>query len=89
MDRFYQRRGPGLYMCYVETDDVPGLAARLRERNARFSDSEDRPPEAGLFIHPASLHGMLMGVSATNYAWVWSGRPDLAGDGAATTYRAH
>lgn len=89
MDRFYKRRGPGLYMCYVETDDVVGLAERLRARNARFTDNADRPPEDGLFIHPTALHGMLMGVSKTNFAWVWSGRPELAGEGAAERYRAH
>ncbi|MCC6388364.1 MAG: VOC family protein [Dehalococcoidia bacterium] len=89
MDRFYQRRGPGLYMCYIETDDVPALAARLRARDARFTDNADRPPEDGLFIHPSALHGMLMGVSKTNFAWVWSGRPELAGEGAAARYRAH
>jgi catechol 2,3-dioxygenase-like lactoylglutathione lyase family enzyme len=89
MDRFYHRRGPSLYMCYVETDDVAGLAARLRAINARFSDSEDRPPETGLFIHPSALFGMLMGVSLTHYAWVWSGRPDLAPAGAAESYSAH
>lgn len=89
MDRFYHRRGPGLYMCYAEADDVAAIALRLRERNARFTDSEDRPPETGLFIHPTSLHGMLMGISRTNYAWVWSGRPELAGEGAAESYGAH
>lgn len=89
MDRFYKKRGPSLYMCYVETDDVPALAMRLRAAGARFTDSEDRPPETGLFIHPSALCGMLMGVSRTNYAWVWSGRPELAGEGAAESYRAH
>ncbi len=89
MDRFYHRRGPSLYMCYVETGDVAGLAAWLRQQGARFTDSEDRPPETGLFIHPSALYGMLMGVSRTNYAWVWSGRPELAGEGAAASYRAH
>lgn len=89
MDRFYKKRGPSLYMCYVETDDVPALAERLRGANARFSDSADRPPETGLFIHPATLYGMLMGVSQTNYAWVWSGHPELAGPGALESYQAH
>jgi len=89
MDRFFQRRGAGLYMCYAEVDDVPALAERLRSHGARFTDSEDRPPETGLFIHPASLHGMLMGISRTDYAWVWSGHPELAGAGAAESYRAH
>jgi catechol 2,3-dioxygenase-like lactoylglutathione lyase family enzyme len=89
MDRFFQRRGPGLYMCYAETDDVEALAARLRNRGARFAQSEDRPADTGLFIHPSALHGMLMGISRTNYAWVWSGHPELAGQGAAESYRAH
>ncbi len=81
MQRFYEKRGASLYMCFIETDDVMALAARLQESDARFVHSEpDRAPEAGLFIHPSSLHGMLMGVSLTNYAWVWSGRPDLAGE---------
>ena len=35
-----------------------------------------------------SIEGMLMGVSRTNYAWVWSGRPDLAG-AEADAYAAH
>lgn len=89
MARFYHRRGPGLYMCYIETDDVLALGERLRARNARFTDNADRPSADGLFIHPTSLHGMLMGVSKTNFAWVWSGRPELAGEGAAERYRAH
>lgn len=89
MDRFYKRRGASLYMCYIETDDVPALANRLKARGDRYTASEDRPAETGLFIHPSALFGMLMGVSLTNYAWVWSGRPELAGEGAAETYRAH
>lgn len=82
MDRFFLRRGPSLYMCYLEMDDVTLLAERLRKRGARFEAGEDRPADTGLFIHPASLHGVLLGVSRTNYAWVWSGRPELAGAGA-------
>ncbi|MCC7363244.1 MAG: hypothetical protein IT303_02640 [Dehalococcoidia bacterium] len=88
MDRFYHRRGPSLYMCYIEMDDVELLAGRLRARGARFTQSEDRPASTGLFIHPTALHGMLLGVSRTNYAWVWSGHPELAGEGA-EHYRNH
>ena len=82
MDRFFQKRGPSLYMCYAETPDVQALAARLKEIGARFAQAEDAPPESGLFIHPSALDGMLMGISWTNYAWAWSGRPELAGEGA-------
>jgi hypothetical protein len=31
-----------------------------------------------MFIHPSALCGMLMGISRTNEAWKWSGRPELA-----------
>ncbi len=77
MNRFFQKRGASLYMCYIETDDVLALAERLRANNARFTDGEDRAAEVGLFIHPTSLFGMLMGVSVKDYAWSWSGRPEL------------
>jgi catechol 2,3-dioxygenase-like lactoylglutathione lyase family enzyme len=89
MHRFYQKRGPSLYMCYIETDDVMRLASRLKARNMRYAHSEDRAEDAGLFIHPSGLFGMLMGVSRTNFAWVWSGRPELAGSGAAEIHREH
>jgi hypothetical protein len=35
-----------------------------------------------MFIHPTALHGVLMGISRTNWAWTWSGHPELAGAGA-------
>jgi catechol 2,3-dioxygenase-like lactoylglutathione lyase family enzyme len=89
MDRFFQKRGPSLYMCYAETPDVQALAERLKGNGARFAQAEDAPPESGLFIHPSSLDGMLMGISRTNYAWAWSGRPELAGEGAAQFTGGH
>jgi hypothetical protein len=82
MHRFFQRRGPSLYMCYIETDDVMELAGRLKAKGLRYAHSEARAEDAGLFIHPSALYGMLMGVSRTNFAWTWSGRPELAGPGA-------
>lgn len=83
MDRFFKRRGASLYMCFAETADVEGLAERLRAHEARFGAAEDRPPESGLFIHPAALGGAFLGVSRAGDAWLWSGRPDLAGEASA------
>lgn len=85
MDRFYQKRGPSLYMCYIEVEDVMALAGRIEAQNLRYNLSAGQPEGTGLFIHPSALFGMLMGVSKTNYAWSWSGHPELAGPGA----RAH
>jgi catechol 2,3-dioxygenase-like lactoylglutathione lyase family enzyme len=79
MGRFAAKRGQSLYMCYVETDDVPGIIERLERRGDRFARRRDEHNPEGLFIHPKTLHGVLLGVSRTNLAWLWSGRPELSG----------
>ena len=85
MGRFMRRRGgQTLYMCYVEAQDVGAVARACDAHGARYAgrDPESPNPE-GIFLHPSTLHGMLMGCSRTNLAWTWSGRPDLAGREAA------
>lgn len=77
MGRFFARRGPSVYMCFVETPDVGAIRHGLESRSARYADSSHNPDD-GLFIHPSALCGMLMGVSRTNHAWTWSGRPELS-----------
>ena len=78
MGRFHARRGQSIYMGYVETDDVAAVQSALEARGARYAGRTDDPNPEGLFIHPSALHGMLLGVSRTNLAWTWSGRPELA-----------
>ncbi len=78
MGRFFARRGQSIYMAYVETDDVAAVQRRLDDQGARYAGRSDDPNPEGLFIHPTALHGMLMGVSRSNLAWSWSGRPELA-----------
>ena len=83
MGRFMKRRGgETLYMCYIEAAEIAPLAERLDAKGMRYAGrgSNDPNPE-GIFLHPATLHGVLMGVSRTNLAWVWSGHPELAGAG--------
>jgi hypothetical protein len=79
MGRFAQKRGQSIYMCYVETDDVPAVIERLERIGAKHARRKDAHNPEGLFIHPRALHGTLMGVSRTNLAWNWSGRPELSG----------
>jgi hypothetical protein len=79
MGRFAAKRGQSIYMCYVETDDVAGVIERCERRGARYARRPDEHNPEGLFIHPSALHGVLMGVSRTNLAWLWSGRPELSG----------
>ncbi len=76
MGRFFARRGPSLYMCFAETADTGPIRERLDARGARYTADLDYT--SSMFIHPTALHGMLMGISVTNQAWLWSGRPELA-----------
>lgn len=78
MGRFFVKRGEGPYMCFMETDDISALRARLTEAGARFAPEKEPEEPNSLFVHPSSTHGMLIGVSPRNLAWVWSGRPELA-----------
>ncbi len=78
MGRFFARRGPSVYMCYVETPDTAPIRERLERSGARFTAGRE-DGGGNLFIHPTALCGVLMGVSRTNLAWTWSGRPELAG----------
>ncbi len=80
MRRFVERRGgDSLYMCYVEAHDFDGLKSRLLAGGARLTSrgADIAGERDGLWVHPADLHGLLLGVSRTSFAWTWSGRPDL------------
>jgi hypothetical protein len=79
MGRYSGKRGQSIYMCYAETDRVPDVIERLEKRGAKHARRKDAHNPEGLFVHPSALHGMLMGVSRTNLAWNWSGRPELSG----------
>lgn len=78
MGRFYRKRGPSIYMCYAEAPNLAPIQARLEALGARYQGRSADPQPDGLFIHPSALHGMLLGISRSNLAWTWSGRPELA-----------
>ena len=79
MRRFVERRGgDSLYLCYAEAHDFDAMKARLQAGGAALIP---RGPDIaserdGLWVHPKSLHGLLLGVSRTTLAWDWSGRPE-------------
>jgi hypothetical protein len=77
MGRFYERRGESIYMCYAETEDTAPIIAALEARGARYTAGRE-DGGGNIFLHPTALCGMLMGISRTNLAWTWSGRPELA-----------
>ncbi len=78
MRRFVERHGDSLYMCFVETGSFDALKARLLDAGARLTArGGDLDAERDtLWVHPRDLHGLLLGVSRTDFAWIWSGRPD-------------
>jgi hypothetical protein len=84
MGRFMKRRGGEcLYMCYVEAEEIAPIIERLEARSMRYAGRDPGDPNpAGIFIHPATMHGVLIGCSRTNLAWTWSGHPELAGQSA-------
>jgi hypothetical protein len=84
MGRFMKRRGgETLYMCYIEAEEIAPVIQRLEARSMRFAGRDANDPNpAGIFIHPSTFHGVLMGCSRMNLAWQWSGHPELAGAGA-------
>jgi hypothetical protein len=85
MGRFMTRRGgETLYMCYIEAESVDPICERLDKKGMRYArGGENTHNPDNMFLHPATLHGVLMGCSRTNAAWVWSGRPELFGPKAA------
>lgn len=81
MGRFMTRRGgETLYMCYIEAASVDPICERLDKKGMRYArGGENAHNPDNMFLHPATLHGVLMGCSRTNAAWVWSGHPELFG----------
>ncbi|WBL36482.1 hypothetical protein O0235_02630 [Tepidiforma flava] len=78
MDRFFRRRGPRS-TCATSKPTTSPCSKPGSTRSASPGARRGRPPGTNLFIHPKALFGMLVGVSKTNFAWLWSGRPDLSG----------
>jgi hypothetical protein len=78
MRRFVDKRGgDSLYMCYLETEDYDGLQRRLRAGGATLipRGASIETERDGCWVHPKSLHGLLLGISRTTLGWEWSGRP--------------
>ncbi len=78
MGKFFVKRGEGPYMFYTECHDTPELARRLDAVGARYAGNPTKDARTSIFIHPSATHGVLIGVSPKDQAWVWSGRPELA-----------
>jgi len=81
MGRFFSKVGPCLYMAYAETSDILVIETRVKERGEaitvnRPDDRSEDVPADGLWLHPRTLGGMMLGLSRPSMAWSWSGHPE-------------
>jgi len=81
MGRFFEKTGPCLYMAYAESSDLLEIERRVKARGEAIT--VDRPEGRGedqvadgLWLHPKSLGGMMLGLSRPSQAWRWSGHPE-------------
>ncbi|MEN8181948.1 MAG: VOC family protein [Myxococcota bacterium] len=80
MGRFFSRFGESFYMAFAESHALGAIEARAREIRAGHTPeppSEGRVGDANtVFLHPAALGGMMLGLSRPTQAWQWSGHPE-------------
>lgn len=88
MGRFMARRGPCLYMAFVEAPDLAAIRRRVEEI-APGEWTGVGPADAldTIFVHPRALGGLLLGASRPTVAWSWSGHPERVVAGATPTPR--
>ena len=80
MGRFFDRVGESFYMAFAESDSLVEIESRAQQRGDGFTseppaDRRERGPHT-VFLHPASLGGMMLGISRPTEAWRWSGHPE-------------
>jgi hypothetical protein len=72
MGRYFDKFGESLYMCFAESSQLADVRARCEEAGAPHTAVGDHT----LFLHPAALGGVMLGLSRPTYAWTWSGHPE-------------
>lgn len=81
MGRFFGKQGPSLYMAFGECGELSWVESYLKDRELGHT-AEPAPAKRDgkdphtVFIHPAVLGGMMLGLSRPNLAWLWSGHPE-------------
>jgi methylmalonyl-CoA epimerase len=63
IEKYLQKRGPGLHHITLRVDDIRAALARLKARGVRLIDETPREGAHGslvAFIHPSSAHGVLI-----------------------------
>lgn len=63
VDRFLDKRGPGVHHICIEVDDIRAEMARMRAEGLVFLNEEPEPGAHGsqvAFVHPRCLGGVLL-----------------------------
>jgi methylmalonyl-CoA epimerase len=63
VQKFLEKRGPGIHHICLEVEDLAGLLERLRSQGVELIDQEPRPGAHGsmvAFVHPKSANGVLV-----------------------------
>jgi methylmalonyl-CoA/ethylmalonyl-CoA epimerase len=63
VQKFLEKRGPGIHHICLEVEDLPGMLARMEALGVELIDKEPRPGAHGTlvaFIHPKSANGVLV-----------------------------
>ncbi|ABS63580.1 hypothetical protein Plav_1965 [Parvibaculum lavamentivorans DS-1] len=81
MDRYFRKFGQSLYMAFAETSQINLIAERAMAAGAGYTldrptDRSPHLPSDQLWLHPAALGGMMLGLSRPSMAWFWSGKPE-------------
>lgn len=81
MGRYYDREGASYYMAFAESREMPLIERLATEAGVGITldRPEGRDPALTadqLWLHPATLGGMMLGVSRPTMAWRWSGKPE-------------
>ncbi len=80
MGRFFARFGEVFYMAFGECPILDQVEERAIERGLAFTSDPGPEGRRGwpdtVFLHPATLGGMMLGLSRPTVAWRWSGSPE-------------
>lgn len=81
MGRYYAREGASFYMTFAESAAILDIERMAHASKAGIT--VDRPATRAdtlgadqLWLHPAALGGMMLGISRPTMAWRWSGHPE-------------
>ena len=68
VQKYLDKRGPGIHHLCLEVEDIQGLLTRLKEKGVQLIDEKPRPGAHGCqvaFVHPKSTGGILLELSET------------------------